>query len=141
VAPHETSGTKYRLAHMAASRRPVLSSGEANGWFLAHNAPKTGLDAPCESRNSRARAPPFVAPPSSTPGVWVGGGGGVRWVNIYICFGPRRWTLVSKRSPTAKDDFELWLDWATTRFRVCRPSSFNTALQLVMRPHFLVHFV
>jgi hypothetical protein len=28
-----------------------------------HNVPKTGLDAPCESRNSRARAPPFVAPP------------------------------------------------------------------------------
>jgi hypothetical protein len=35
----------------------------------------------------------------------------------------------------------VWLDWATIRFRVFRPSSFNTALQLVLRPHFLVHFV
>jgi hypothetical protein len=33
------------------------------------------------------------------------------------------------------------LDWATIRFRVFGPSSFNTALQLVLRPHFLVHFV
>jgi hypothetical protein len=37
--------------------------------------------------------------------------------------------------------FLVWLDWATIRFRVFGPSSFNTALQLVMRPHFLVHFV
>jgi hypothetical protein len=35
----------------------------------------------------------------------------------------------------------LWLDWATIQFRVFGPSSFNTALQLVLRPHFLVHFV
>jgi hypothetical protein len=35
----------------------------------------------------------------------------------------------------------LWLDWATIQFRFLRPSSFNTALQLVLRPHFLVHFV
>jgi hypothetical protein len=35
----------------------------------------------------------------------------------------------------------VWLDWATTRFRFYQPSSFNTALQLVLRPHFLVHFV
>jgi hypothetical protein len=37
-----------------------------------HNAPKAGLDAPCGFRNSRARAPPFVARPSSAP---VAGGG------------------------------------------------------------------
>jgi hypothetical protein len=35
----------------------------------------------------------------------------------------------------------LWLDWATIQFRFLRPSSFNTALQLVLRPPFLVHFV
>jgi DNA polymerase III gamma/tau subunit len=35
----------------------------------------------------------------------------------------------------------VWLDRATIRFRVFGPSSFNTALQLVLRPHFLVHFV
>jgi hypothetical protein len=35
----------------------------------------------------------------------------------------------------------LWLDRATIRFRFFGPSSFNTALQLVLRPHFLVHFV
>jgi hypothetical protein len=35
----------------------------------------------------------------------------------------------------------LWLDRAAIRFRVFGPSSFNTALQLVLRPHFLVHFV
>jgi hypothetical protein len=35
----------------------------------------------------------------------------------------------------------VWLDWATIRFRYLRPSSFDTALQLVLRPHFLVHFV
>jgi hypothetical protein len=35
----------------------------------------------------------------------------------------------------------IWLDRATIRFRVFGPSSFNTALQLVLRPHFLVHFV
>jgi hypothetical protein len=35
----------------------------------------------------------------------------------------------------------LWLDWATIQFRFLRPSSFKTALQLVLRPHFLVHFV
>jgi hypothetical protein len=36
---------------------------------------------------------------------------------------------------------ELWLDRATTQFRFLRPSSFNTALHLVLRPHFLMHFV
>jgi hypothetical protein len=35
----------------------------------------------------------------------------------------------------------LWLDRARIRFRVFGPSSFNTALQLVLRPHFFVHFV
>jgi hypothetical protein len=35
----------------------------------------------------------------------------------------------------------IWLDRATIRFRVYQPSSFNTALRLVLRPHFLVHFV
>jgi hypothetical protein len=35
----------------------------------------------------------------------------------------------------------LWLDWATIQFRFFRPGSFNTALQLVLRPHFLVQFV
>jgi hypothetical protein len=35
----------------------------------------------------------------------------------------------------------VWLDRATIQFRFFRPSSFNTALQLVLRPHFLVHFV
>jgi hypothetical protein len=30
----------------------------------------------------------------------------------------------------------VWLDWATIRFRFFGPSSFNTALQLVLRPHF-----
>jgi hypothetical protein len=35
----------------------------------------------------------------------------------------------------------IWLDWATIQFRFYQPSSFNTALQLVLRPHFLVHFV
>jgi hypothetical protein len=35
----------------------------------------------------------------------------------------------------------VWLDWARIQFRFLRPSSFNTALQLVLRPHFLVHFV
>jgi hypothetical protein len=35
----------------------------------------------------------------------------------------------------------VWLDWARSRFRFYQPSSFNTALQLVLRPHFLVHFV
>jgi hypothetical protein len=35
----------------------------------------------------------------------------------------------------------LWLDRATIQFRFYQPSSFNTALQLVLRPHFLVHFV
>jgi hypothetical protein len=37
--------------------------------------------------------------------------------------------------------YKLWLDWATIQFRFIGPSSFNTALQLVLRPHFLVHFV
>jgi hypothetical protein len=41
-----------------------------------HNAPKAGLDAPCEFRDPRARAPPVVARPSSTLGA---GGGGVAW--------------------------------------------------------------
>jgi hypothetical protein len=36
---------------------------------------------------------------------------------------------------------KLWLDRATIRFRFFGPSSFKTALQLVLRPHFLVHFV
>ena len=36
---------------------------------------------------------------------------------------------------------KLWLDRATIQFRFFGPSSFNTALQLVLRPHFLVHFV
>jgi hypothetical protein len=35
----------------------------------------------------------------------------------------------------------IWLDRATIRFRFYQPSSFNTALRLVLRPHFLVHFV
>jgi hypothetical protein len=35
----------------------------------------------------------------------------------------------------------LWLDRATIQFRFIGPSYFNTALQLVLRPHFLVHFV
>jgi hypothetical protein len=35
----------------------------------------------------------------------------------------------------------IWLDRATIRFRFFGPSSFNTASQLVLRPHFLVHFV
>jgi hypothetical protein len=39
------------------------------------------------------------------------------------------------------EEVEVWLDRATIQFRVLRPSSFNTALQLVLRPHFLVHFV
>jgi hypothetical protein len=49
--------------------------------------------------------------------------------------------------PSAKDvgkiihHMYVWLDWATIQFRVFGPSSFNTALQLVLRPHFLVHFV
>jgi hypothetical protein len=30
---------------------------------------------------------------------------------------------------------------ATIQFRFIGPSSFNTAIQLVLRPHFLVHFV
>jgi hypothetical protein len=59
--------------------------------------------APCEFRNSRARAPPFVAPPSSAPGAWEELG-----VLLYIAFlGPRRWTLVSQRYPTSKCGFEL----------------------------------
>jgi hypothetical protein len=33
--------------------------------------------------------------------------------------------------------FTLWLDRATTQFRFFGPSSFNTALQVVLRPHFL----
>jgi hypothetical protein len=38
--------------------------------------------------------------------------------------------------------FAIWLDRATIQFRFFQPSSFNTALlQLVLRPHFLVHFV
>jgi hypothetical protein len=32
---HTKFPERNRLAHMAASRRPVLSSGEATGWFLA----------------------------------------------------------------------------------------------------------
>jgi hypothetical protein len=36
---------------------------------------------------------------------------------------------------------QVWLDRATIQFRFFGPSSFNTALQLVLRPHFLVHFV
>jgi hypothetical protein len=35
----------------------------------------------------------------------------------------------------------IWLDRATIQFRFFGPSSFNTALQLVLRPHFLVNFV
>jgi hypothetical protein len=35
----------------------------------------------------------------------------------------------------------LWLDRATIQFRFFEPSSVNTALQLVLRPQFLVHFV
>jgi hypothetical protein len=35
----------------------------------------------------------------------------------------------------------IWLDRATIQFRFFGPGSFNTALQLVLRPHFLVHFV
>jgi hypothetical protein len=41
----------------------------------------------------------------------------------------------------ATTDAHVWLDGATIRFRFFGPSSFNTALQLVLRPHFLVHFV
>jgi hypothetical protein len=33
------------------------------------------------------------------------------------------------------------LDGATIQFMFLRPCSFNTALRLVLRPHFLVHFV
>jgi hypothetical protein len=40
-----------------------------------------------------------------------------------------------------KSMVEVWLDRATIQFRFIGPSSFNTALQLVLRPHFLVHFV
>jgi hypothetical protein len=35
----------------------------------------------------------------------------------------------------------VWLDRATIQFRFFGPSSFNTALQLVLRPHFSVRFV
>jgi hypothetical protein len=35
----------------------------------------------------------------------------------------------------------VWLDGATIQSRFFGPSSFNTALQLVLRPHFLVNFV
>jgi hypothetical protein len=36
VAPHEISGPKLARPHGGmASRRPALSSGEANGWLLA----------------------------------------------------------------------------------------------------------
>jgi hypothetical protein len=37
----------------------------------------------------------------------------------------------------------LWLDWTAVYSSgfTDLPSSFNTALQLVLRPHFLVHFV
>jgi hypothetical protein len=45
VAAHEISGTRSRLAHTAASHRPVLSSGEANGWFLAKDL--RSLKRPC----------------------------------------------------------------------------------------------
>jgi hypothetical protein len=41
----------------------------------------------------------------------------------------------------AKHTPAVWLDRATIQFRFFGPSSFNTALQLVMGPHFLVHFV
>jgi hypothetical protein len=32
---HTEFPDRSRLVHTAASRRPALSSGEANGWFLA----------------------------------------------------------------------------------------------------------
>jgi hypothetical protein len=32
---HTKFPDRSRLVHTAASRRPALSSGEANGWFLA----------------------------------------------------------------------------------------------------------
>jgi hypothetical protein len=51
---------------------------------------------------------------------------------------------ISSKIPSPKelrDKKLLWLDRATIQFRFLRPSSFNTALQLVLRPHFLVHFV
>jgi hypothetical protein len=52
--------------------------------------------------------------------------------------GTTRLQSTSSRSYAA---LAVWLDRATTQFRFFGPSSFNTALQLVLRPHFLVRFV
>jgi hypothetical protein len=60
-----------------------------------HNGPKAGLDAPCEFRDSRARAPPFVAPPSSTSGAWGGFG-----VLLYIAFWAEEMDFGSQRELT-----------------------------------------
>jgi hypothetical protein len=45
------------------------------------------------------------------------------------------------RTKSIRSTTHVWLDRATIQFRFFGPSSFNTALQLVLRPHFLVHFV
>jgi hypothetical protein len=63
----------------------------------------------------------------------LGLNGGVLWS------GELQGLIVHEMVPVIS--YGLWLDWATIRFRVFGPSSFNTALQLVLRPHFLVHFV
>jgi hypothetical protein len=49
--------------------------------------------------------------------------------------------FVAQTHPLLYCNTTIWLDRATIQFRFLRPSSFNTALQLVLRPHFLVHFV
>jgi hypothetical protein len=54
--------------------------------------------------------------------------------NLLIPAQKVNWVLVRAK-------FTYGLDRATIQFRVFGPNSFNTALQSVLRPHFLVHFV
>jgi hypothetical protein len=69
----------------------------------------------------------------------------VQKVEPWIAQPGREWLTVRDRGPRslsgALTGHTVWLDRASNRFRFLRPSSFNTALQLVLRPHFLVYFV
>jgi hypothetical protein len=65
----------------------------------------------------------------------------VVWVGVGVVLDGVGYLVVKELMPLILRYCVVWLDRATIRFRVFGPSSFNTALQLVLRPHFLVHFV
>jgi hypothetical protein len=66
--------------NMTVDTKPALMNSSTSK--LNTQRAQNGFGCPCESRNSRARAPPSVAPPSSAPGVCGGFG-----VLLYIVFG------------------------------------------------------